>query len=52
METNLCVAGFGGQGVMSIGKLLATAACDSTDHNVTFFHHTEQSKEDELQIVL
>lgn len=37
METNLCVAGFGGQGVMSLGKFLATATCDSTDNNVTFF---------------
>ena len=23
METNLCVAGFGGQGVMTLGKFLA-----------------------------
>ncbi|MGC6177090.1 2-oxoacid:acceptor oxidoreductase family protein [Lacrimispora sp. 38-1] len=37
METNLCVAGFGGQGVMTLGKFLATATCDSTDKNVTFF---------------
>jgi len=37
METNLCVAGFGGQGVMTFGKFLALAACDSTDKNVTFF---------------
>lgn len=37
METNLCVAGFGGQGVMSLGKFLASATCDSTDKNVTFF---------------
>ncbi len=37
METNLCVAGFGGQGVMSLGKFLAQATCDSTDKNVTFF---------------
>jgi len=37
METNLCVAGFGGQGVMTLGKFLASAACDSTDKNVTFF---------------
>lgn len=37
METNLCVAGFGGQGVMTLGKFLAEAACDSTDKNVTFF---------------
>ena len=37
METNLLVAGFGGQGVMTLGKFLASATCDSTDKNVTFF---------------
>ena len=37
METNLCVAGFGGQGIMALGKILAEAACDSTDKKVTFF---------------
>ena len=37
METNLCVAGFGGQGVMTLGKFLAEAVCSSTDKNVTFF---------------
>ncbi len=37
METNLCVAGFGGQGVMTLGKFLATATCNSTNKNVTFF---------------
>ena len=37
MERNLMVAGFGGQGVMTLGKFLADAACDSTDKNVTFF---------------
>ena len=37
MERNLMIAGFGGQGVMTIGKLLAQATCDSTDLNVTFF---------------
>lgn len=37
METNLCVAGFGGQGVMTLGKFLADATCSSTDKNVTFF---------------
>lgn len=37
METNLCVAGFGGQGVMTLGKFLADATCNSTDQNVTFF---------------
>lgn len=37
METNLCVAGFGGQGVMTLGKFLAEATCNSTDKKVTFF---------------
>ena len=37
METNLCVAGFGGQGVMTLGKFLAESTCRSTDMNVTFF---------------
>ncbi len=37
MERNLMVAGFGGQGVMVMGKLLAKATCDSTEKNVTFF---------------
>lgn len=37
MERNLMIAGFGGQGVMTMGKLLAQATCDSTDLNVTFF---------------
>ena len=37
METNLCVAGFGGQGVMTLGKFLAEAACDDRSKNVTFF---------------
>lgn len=37
METNLCVAGFGGQGVMTLGKFLADATCSSTDKKVTFF---------------
>ena len=37
MERNLMVAGFGGQGVMTLGKFLAEATCDSTDMNVTFF---------------
>lgn len=35
--TTLCVAGFGGQGVMTLGKFLADAACSSTDKYVTFF---------------
>ena len=37
MERNLMVAGFGGQGVMTLGKFLAEATCRSTDKNVTFF---------------
>ena len=37
MERNLMVAGFGGQGVMTLGKFLAEATCESTDNNVTFF---------------
>ena len=37
MERNLMVAGFGGQGVMTMGKLLADATCQSTDLEVTFF---------------
>lgn len=37
METTLCVAGFGGQGVMTLGKFLAGAACSATGKYVTFF---------------
>lgn len=37
METNLCIAGFGGQGVMTMGKFLAEATCVSTNREVTFF---------------
>ncbi|MBQ1459957.1 MAG: 2-oxoacid:acceptor oxidoreductase family protein [Oscillospiraceae bacterium] len=37
MERNLMVAGFGGQGVMTLGKFLADATCHSTEKNVTFF---------------
>ena len=37
MERNLMVTGFGGQGVMTLGKFLAEATCESTDKNVTFF---------------
>ena len=37
METNICIAGFGGQGVMTIGKFLAQAVCDNTELNTTFF---------------
>lgn len=43
MERNLMVAGFGGQGVMTLGKFLAEATCDSTDKNVTFSPPTVQS---------
>lgn len=43
METNLCVAGFGGQGVMTLGKFLADATCGSTDKNVTFFPPTARN---------
>ena len=37
MERNLMVAGFGGQGVMLLGKLLAYGAFSATDKHVTFF---------------
>lgn len=37
MERNLLVAGFGGQGVMLLGKLLSNCACENTNKNVTFF---------------
>ena len=37
MERNLLVAGFGGQGVMMLGTLLAQATCESTDKHVTYF---------------
>jgi 2-oxoglutarate ferredoxin oxidoreductase subunit gamma len=37
MERNLMVAGFGGQGILLLGKLLANTASDYTDKNVTFF---------------
>lgn len=37
MERNLTIAGFGGQGVMTMGKLLAEATSEATDLNVTFF---------------
>ena len=37
MERNLMIAGFGGQGVMTMGKLLAEATSQATDLNVTFF---------------
>ena len=37
MERNLMVGGFGGQGVMLLGKMLAYGTCESTDKFVTFF---------------
>lgn len=37
MERNLLVSGFGGQGIMLLGKLLADCACENTDMEVTFF---------------
>lgn len=37
MERNLMVAGFGGQGVMMMGKLLGYATCASTTKEVSFF---------------
>lgn len=37
METNLLAAGFGGQGVMTLGKFLASATCDAAEKHVTFF---------------
>ena len=37
MERNIMMAGFGGQGVMTMGKLLAEATCEATDLKVSFF---------------
>ncbi len=37
MERNLLVAGFGGQGVMMLGTLLAQATRESRDKHVTYF---------------
>lgn len=37
MENNLMIAGFGGQGIMLMGKLLSDVTCDYTDKNVSFF---------------
>lgn len=37
MERNLMIAGFGGQGIMMMGKLLAYSTFYATDKNVTFF---------------
>ena len=36
-ERNLMIGGFGGQGVMTMGKLLAEATSQSTDLQVSFF---------------
>lgn len=37
MEKSFIIAGFGGQGVMVIGQLLAYTACETTDKYVTYF---------------
>lgn len=37
MEKSVIIAGFGGQGVMVIGQLLAYTACETTDKCVTYF---------------
>lgn len=37
MEKQILIAGFGGQGVMMLGKLLSFATCEHTDKNITFF---------------
>lgn len=37
MERNLMIAGFGGQGVMLLGKMLAETASENTNKHVTFF---------------
>ena len=37
MEKSLIIAGFGGQGVMVIGQLMAYTACETTDKHVTYF---------------
>lgn len=37
MEKSVIIAGFGGQGVMVIGQLLAYTACETTDKFVTYF---------------
>mgnify|MGYP002559644651 CR=1 FL=1 len=36
MEKSLIIAGFGGQGVMVIGQLLAYTAFETTDKKVTY----------------
>ena len=43
MEKSLIIAGFGGQGVMVIGQLLAYTAFETTDKKVTYFLRTAQS---------
>lgn len=37
MERSIIIAGFGGQGVMVIGQLLAYTTCETTDKFVTYF---------------
>ncbi len=37
MEKNLFIAGFGGQGIMLMGKLLSYSSFSHSDSNVTFF---------------
>lgn len=37
MERSIIIAGFGGQGVMVIGQLLAYTACETTKKKVTYF---------------
>ncbi len=37
MERSILVAGFGGQGVMTLGQLICYTASDTTDKNVTYF---------------
>ena len=37
MEQSIIVAGFGGQGVQMLGKLLSYTACEETDKFVTYF---------------
>ena len=37
MGQKILIAGFGGQGVMTLGKFLAESTCKTTEKNVTFF---------------
>lgn len=46
MELSVLIAGFGGQGVLSIGKLLCYAA-DADGKKPRFFLRTEENKEAE-----